>query len=221
MESRYKQIWKYAVLTFWVVYGLNIVAWGGMLFLLLVNAAPAMCYPTCDDINSPRRVWVEIDAQILTGLFCVTAFGFAPWRIRDLYYLLEYRLLGRVHRLQALADIHGSWTRLPKSQKFPLLADGSLADASSELVQVQPSKLEGASPTKLWKLDLVVWLIVSNTLFQVALCGTMWGMDRFSRPSWVTGFLVAGGCLVAMFGGLIMWLEGRRVKKEEKAGSEP
>ena len=37
------------------LYGLNVVAWGGMLFLLLCNAAPAMCTPTCDDINSPRR----------------------------------------------------------------------------------------------------------------------------------------------------------------------
>jgi Protein of unknown function (DUF2985) len=37
------------------IYFLNIVAWGGMLFLLLVNAAPAMCNPTCDDLYSPRK----------------------------------------------------------------------------------------------------------------------------------------------------------------------
>ncbi|KFY94778.1 hypothetical protein V498_03727 [Pseudogymnoascus sp. VKM F-4517 (FW-2822)] len=34
-----------------------------------------MCHPTCDDINSPRRVWIEIDSQILNALFCVTGFG--------------------------------------------------------------------------------------------------------------------------------------------------
>lgn len=52
------------------IYGLNVVAWGGMIFLLLCNAAPEMCHPTCDDINSPRRIWIEYDSQILTALFC-------------------------------------------------------------------------------------------------------------------------------------------------------
>ena len=32
------------------------VAWGGMLFLLLVEAAPAMCNPTCNDLYSARRI---------------------------------------------------------------------------------------------------------------------------------------------------------------------
>lgn len=41
-----------------VLYGLNVVAWGGMLFLLLCNAAPAMCIlgdgrVDCNDIDSP------------------------------------------------------------------------------------------------------------------------------------------------------------------------
>lgn len=48
-----------------MLYGLNVVAWGGMLFLLLCNASPAMCHPTCNDINSPRRKWIEWDSQIL------------------------------------------------------------------------------------------------------------------------------------------------------------
>jgi hypothetical protein len=37
------------------VYFLNVIAWGGMLFLLLVEAAPAMCHPSCDDLYSPRK----------------------------------------------------------------------------------------------------------------------------------------------------------------------
>ncbi|KAM6506901.1 hypothetical protein FALCPG4_018719 [Fusarium falciforme] len=61
-----------------IIYCLNVVAWGGMIFLLLCNAAPAMCHPTCDDVNSPRRKWIEMDSQILNALFCVPAFGLAP-----------------------------------------------------------------------------------------------------------------------------------------------
>jgi hypothetical protein len=57
------------------LYCCNVVAWGGMLFLLLCNASKAMCRPTCNDINSPRRIWIEIDSQILNALFCVTGFG--------------------------------------------------------------------------------------------------------------------------------------------------
>lgn len=76
-----KAFWKFTwtPLGFFVVlYGLLVVAFGGMLFLLLCNAAPAMCNPDCNDINSPRRIWVEYDSQIVNALFCVTGFGKFP-----------------------------------------------------------------------------------------------------------------------------------------------
>lgn len=49
------------------IYALNVVAWGGMLFLLLCNAAPAMCWAhdqergwilDCDHLYSTRRIWM-------------------------------------------------------------------------------------------------------------------------------------------------------------------
>ena len=43
----------------------------------------------------------------------------------------------------------------------------------------------------------------------------MWGLNRYDRPSWVTGFLVCVACLIAMFGGLMMFLEGKKVKSTE------
>ena len=104
-----------------VIYMLNIVAWGGMIFLLLCNAAPAMCYPTYDDINSPRRIWIVYDSQILTALFCVTGFGLIPWRFRDLHYLLKYRLQRDQIALRRLAGIHRDWFRLQGSQDLPVL----------------------------------------------------------------------------------------------------
>ncbi len=103
-----------------VLYGLNVVAWGGMIFLLLCNAAPAMCYPSCNDINSPRRKWIEWDSQILNSLFCVTGFGLAPWRLRDWYYLLKFRILHDHTALRRLAGFHRSWFRLQGSQDLPL-----------------------------------------------------------------------------------------------------
>ncbi|KAF4332437.1 hypothetical protein FBEOM_13767 [Fusarium beomiforme] len=71
------------------IYFLNIVAWGAMLFFLLLKAAPAMNHPSADDDDSPRKKWLEIDSQILNALFCVTGFGLAPWRFRDLYLFVR------------------------------------------------------------------------------------------------------------------------------------
>lgn len=214
---------------FVVLYGLNVVAWGGMLFLLLCNASPAMCYPTCNDINSPRRVWIEYDSQILTALFSLTAFGLAPWRFRDLYYLLKYRLGHKQDALRRLAGIHRDWFRLPGSTALP--ADVGPEDVESRVGQgeismdivPEPAKKisdapltgERAPPTKVWKMDFVIWNMVWNTLFQCVLSGVMWGLNRITRPSWTTGLFVCLGCLVAAIGGITMFVEGRNVKAIE------
>jgi hypothetical protein len=216
------------------VYALNIVAWGGMLFLLLCNAAPAMCRPSCNDINSPRRKWIEIDSQILNALFCVTGLGLIPWRFRDLYHLLRWRLLHRHDDLRVLAGVHRGWFRLPGSDKLPpTLAGEAAADAAAadnnnndeslyEALPLPPSKApdapltgERAPPTALWKLDFVVWMYVLNTFLQIVLCGFMWLLNRHNRPGWSTGTFVALACIVAALGGLLVFKEGKRVKKVE------
>jgi hypothetical protein len=117
------------------IYALNVVAWGGMLFLLLCNAAPEMCWALdeqegwirdCDHLYSSRRIQLEVDSQILNALFRVTGFGLIPWRFRDLYYLLRWRLLpankyGRhqkLHGLRTLGGIYRDWVRLPGSDSL-------------------------------------------------------------------------------------------------------
>lgn len=212
-----------------VLYGLNVVAWGGMLFLLLCNASPAMCYPDCNDINSPRRKWVEYDSQVLTALFSLTGFGLAPWRFRDLYYLMKFRLQGRHDGLRRLAGIHRDWFRMPGTQEIPV--DVGPANVEEQLragvvqeavVPVPPSKMSEAPltgirapATKVWKMDFMIWMMVWNTLFQCVLSGVMWGMNRYDRPSWSTGLFVALGCIVAAVGGLVMFFEGKKVKSIE------
>jgi hypothetical protein len=176
------------------VYGLNVVAWGGMLFLLLCNASPAMCKPTCNDINSPRRIWIEIDSQILNALFCVTGFGLIPWRFRDLYWLMVFRLgiagKGKEQRLvgiRRLAGIHRSWFRLEGSQNWE--DEGGYADDETNPGVPLPTtkKLdapltgERAPPTSLWRMDYVIWMNCWNTFLQAVLCGFMWGFNRYAR----------------------------------------
>jgi Protein of unknown function (DUF2985) len=209
------------------VYGLNVVAWGGMLFLLLCNASKAMCKPTCNDINSPRRVWIEIDSQILNALFCVTGFGTVPWRFRDLYYLMQYRLQKKEVGLRRLAGINRGWFRLAGSETLPV--ELGPANVETEAANFPESRLPfpiskisnapltgiRAPPTKMWKLDFVVWTMVWNTFLQTVLSGFMWGLNRYKRPSWSTGLFVAMACIVAAMGGIMSFIEGKHVKAIE------
>lgn len=225
-----KAFWGFFITPFGflvTIYGLNVVAWGGMLFLLLCNASPAMCHPTCNDINSPRRIWIEIDSQILNALFCVTGFGLIPWRFRDLYYLLQYRLMKKEMGLRRLAGINRGWFRLAGSEKLPV--ELGPANVETEFSTVSESTLPfpiksipdapltgiRAPPSKMWKLDFVVWTMVINTFLQAVLSGFMWGLNRYKRPSWSTGTFVALACIVAAMGGIMSFVEGKHVKAIE------
>ncbi|GIZ39082.1 hypothetical protein CKM354_000247300 [Cercospora kikuchii] len=254
--------WKWFITPFGflvTLYGLNVVAWGGMLFLLLCNASPAMCYApdpnnpgqkyfNCNDIDSPRRKWIEWDSQILNALFCVTGFGLAPWRFRDLWYLMKYRFTNekkhglekKMYGLRKLGAYYRGWFRLPgqttldqmTSQEYIRSLAASSPDSLEAAMSTNPAfdprlpvpavkapapPLTGvrAPDTKLWKVDFFIWMQVWNTFFQCCLCGFMWGMNRYDRPSWSTGLFVALACGVAGIGGLVSFLEGKAVKRVE------
>ncbi|KFY70319.1 hypothetical protein V499_09266 [Pseudogymnoascus sp. VKM F-103] len=231
-----KALWKFFItpLGFLVViYGLNVVAWGGMLFLLLCNASPAMCSPTCDDINSPRRIWIEIDSQILNALFCVTGFGLVPWRFRDLYYLMKYHIRGDQLALRRLAGIHRDWFRLEGSSDLPISVgpDNIEAEISNlpenavpyPLKTIPSAPLTGnrAPATARWKMDFFIWMFVWNTFLQIVLSVFMWKFNRYERPSWSTGLFVAMACIVAGIGGIMGFLEGKKVKSIEGVEVSP
>lgn len=209
------------------IYGLNVVAWGGMLFLVLIGGAPAMCHPSCSDINSAAKTWLEIDSQILNALFCVTGLGLIPWRFRDLYYLLQYRLQKKESGIRRLAGLHNDWFRLNGSQDIPAHFDPKDAagvpaglDESALALPVKnspsaPLTGDRAPASKYWKMDFMIWCYVWNTFLQIALCGVMWGLNRFDRPGWTTGLLISLACIVAMAGGYMGFREGKMVKKIE------
>ena len=229
-----KAFWKFTItpLGFLIVlYGLNVVAWGGMLFLLLIGGGQEfMCYPPgshgqkeCNNINAPRRIWIEIDSQILNSLFCVTGFGLIPWRFRDFYYLMKFRIGHDESALRRLAGIHRGWFRLAGSQDLPTDPDAPVDDPeNNSAIPLPPSKIPDAPltgirapATRMWKLDYVIWAFVINTFLQAVLSGFMWGFNRYKRPSWSTGTFVALACIVAGLGGLMSFQEGKRVKNFE------
>lgn len=64
-------------------------------------------------------------------------------------------------------------------------------------------------------MDWVVWLMVFNTIFQIPLCGIMWGQNRFDRPSWATALLIVLGMLSGIGAGVIQLIEGKKIKRRE------
>ncbi|RMZ80230.1 hypothetical protein DV738_g2779, partial [Chaetothyriales sp. CBS 135597] len=246
---------------FVTLYGLNVVGWGAMIFFVLLKAAPAMCHPSCDAENSARKIWIEIDSQILNALFCVTAFGLAPWRFRDFYYLVRWRLLHKYDAHRRLAGLYRGWYRLPGSDKLaddigpPPISSHSKSskrkrsaasntntntggdsppdpppytDEEIERLEANPAiplpatsmpepPLTGvrAPPSRSWTLDFVIWMYMANTILQAGLCGVMWAFNRHNRPSWAVGLLITLGCLTGIFAGILVFVEGSRVKKVE------
>jgi Protein of unknown function (DUF2985) len=242
-----KAFWKFFITPFGfliTIYGLNVVAWGAMIFFVLLNAAPAMCHPSCNDNSSARKIWIEIDSQILNALFCVTGFGLIPWRFRDFYYLIQWRVFKKYDYFRRLAGHNRGWFRLPDSDKLdPDLAPPPVYnkknpkhdDSPPEWAEEEIAELEKnpaiplpatsmprapltgvrAPQTKPIMIDVVVWMYILNTAFQACLAGAMWGLNRFTRPGWVTGFLVSIASIVGIAAGLVVFFEGRKIKKVE------
>ncbi|PHH80594.1 hypothetical protein CDD80_853 [Ophiocordyceps camponoti-rufipedis] len=236
VSIRAETFWKYlrTPLGFLVtLYGLNVVAWGGMIFLLNLNAAPAMCHPSCDDENSSRKKWIEIDAQILNALFCVIGLGFAPWRFQQLYLLMRYRLTGRTESLRRLAAMHRSWFRLPGSSFLPPFIGPQNVEVAAlqeqlSAVPIPENKIPDAPltglrapPTRPWKLDMVIWMRVANTVFQAGLAVLMWTFNRLNRPGWATSVAVLLACLSGAVEGIIMGREKKAVKRVEGVPVSP
>lgn len=198
------------------LYGLNVVAWGAMLFFLILKAAPAMNHPDGGDADSsPRKIWIEIDSQILNALFCLTAWGLAPWRFRDLWWLCVWRFGRGTERrskaIRRLAARNVSWFRL---QEIDLL-DHEQDGVDPVLIRRKTFSGKKAPPTAPWKMDFVVWMMVLNTFLQVGMAYMMWRYNRIDRPTWGSGLFIGLGCAVSMFAGLMSWWEGRKVKKIE------
>ena len=222
-----------------VFYCVQVIGWGGMIFLLLCGAGdPRMCWlqrppgsgnyvKDCSSKHTSKSLWIEIDAQVLTALFCVTAFGLAPWRCKDLWHLMQYRVRHDHLALRKLAAVHKGWFRLPDSQHLdPAVNATDLVLGRDEdaiklvphpLVKSAPPPLTGvrAMPTTLWRMDFVVWMMFANTIFQVILCGFMWGQNRYVRPAWATALFIVLGMLSGIAAGWIQFVESKKIKQRE------
>ncbi|KAI0456180.1 hypothetical protein F5B21DRAFT_469013 [Xylaria acuta] len=216
---------------FFTIYALNVIGWGFMLLLLLLSASPQMCWVDgkfdCDNINSQRRIWIEIDSQVLTALFSATGFGLAPWRIRDFYLLLRYRINKDQKALRRLAGVQRHWFRLEGSEQLPpTLGPKSIEEATvpydtssvpyplGTMPDPPPTGVR-APPSELWKMDFIAWLNIWYIVFQAFLSAFMWGMSRYDRPPWTTGLFFALTFITSSSAGIMEALQVMNVKATE------
>src|SRR5690606_5715791 len=128
------------------VYLILVIAWGGFLFLILVNAAPAFT-------GEHRLIWIEISSQVVNGLFTLTGFGLAPWRFRDLYWLVRAKFFHSTH----------AWGRIKKKNEAWFRPDGRPREAGVvEEDGTRYDQWDNERGTKRWKLWTVVGLYVLN-----------------------------------------------------------
>jgi hypothetical protein len=165
-----------------------------MLFFLLLKAAPAMNHPDGGDADSsPRKIWIEIDSQILNALFSVTGFGLAPWRFRDLYWFIQARHFHNRHAMAKLYKQNKAWFRPPAwatNEPDGTATDVETGEMKNEGTHVSTHRIdmpvtftgERAKPTAWWKLAFVIWMMVANTLLQAVLSFYMWHYNRIYRP---------------------------------------
>ncbi len=211
------------------IYILNVIAWGGMWFLLLCNASIYMCRPDCYSEDSIRWNWIEIDSQILVSLLCIPALGLAPGRFRNLYHLMKYRLRRDDKSLKSLARHNPSWLRIPQDSslfegRLRAMAGGedvfragppySASPSSSSSLQV------GEIVTASWKLHLIIICMALNTIFQCVAFGFVWGYNRFNRPVWAMPLLIGCAFNCNGIGAIVMVCERKRIERGERSVPE-
>jgi len=60
---------------------------------------------------------------------------------------------------------------------------------------------------------LICCLNDGNSIFQIMLCGAMWGLNRFQRPPWSTGLLIPATFLCGIAAGVLIWRGGEKTKR--------
>ncbi|KAF4601061.1 hypothetical protein EYR38_005710 [Pleurotus pulmonarius] len=205
------------------IYGFLVVFWGAALVLILGKAINF-------HNDNTQGFWVEVCSQIMNGLFTVTGIGLIPFRVMDSYRIFKiwhYKL--RTKRLRAKAGLPQLLDRddLPDPEYDPnyvhVLTDKQQHDLHRQQVKFHQSqtwyRAHGTETHRAFPINtalLICLLNDGNSIFQIMLCATMWGLNRFQRPAWSTGILIPASFLCGIFSGVFIWRGGAKTKRTQK-----
>jgi hypothetical protein len=85
----------------------------------------------------------------------------------------------------------------------------------------RPALLQRHKYTKnlIW-LQLILWSLILNSIFQLPVAICMWSMDMYKRPTWLVNVFGGLSLVSGVFAGLAQFIFGRIAKKKEKKEQE-
>jgi len=205
------------------IYGFAVVFWGAAIVIFLLKII------NFHNANT-QGFWIETSSQVVNGLFTVTGVGLIPSRVLDtyrIYWIWHYKRRTRMLRAKAglpeLFDVDD----LPDPAYDPnyvhVLTDKEQKDLHRQQVKFQRHqswyRAHGTETHRAFPINtalLICCLNDGNSVFQVMLCGTMWGLDRFQRPAWSTGCLIPASFLCGIMSAVFIAIGGNHTKRIEK-----
>ncbi|KAJ3896072.1 hypothetical protein GG344DRAFT_37438 [Lentinula edodes] len=202
------------------IYGFLVVFWGAAIVVFLLKII------NFHNANT-QGFWVEVSSQVVDGLFAVTGIGFIPFRVLDTYRISKiYSYKRRTRELRAKAGLPQLFDEddLPDPVYDPnyvhVLTDEEQKDLHRQQVKFHHSqtwyKPHGTSTHRAFPIGyalLICCLNDGNSIFQIILCGTMWGLNRFERPAWSTGILIPLGFLCGIGSAVVIALGSAKTKR--------
>ncbi|KAF9476510.1 hypothetical protein BDN70DRAFT_812160 [Pholiota conissans] len=205
------------------IYGFLVVFWGAAIVIFLARII---------NFHNPNTqgFWVEVSSQIETGLFTLTSIGLIPSRALDTYRIFKiWMYKQRTTKLREKAGLPQLFDvdDLPDPVYDPnyvhVLTEEEQEDLHRQQRKFQHSqtwyRAHGTETHRAFPINmalLICFLNDGNSIFQIFLCGTMWGLNRFERPAWTTGLLIPASFLCGIAAAIIIWKGGERTKRVEE-----
>ncbi|PVF96446.1 hypothetical protein CPB86DRAFT_709048 [Serendipita vermifera] len=202
------------------IYGFLVVFWGAAIVFFLGKLI---------NLHDPylQGFWVEISSQVVNGLFTVQGVGFLPWRIMDswnTFWIYHYARKDRTLRMRANLPPVGDFNDIPDplidSDHVQMLTDKQLQWLRRHQVRLLKSQTwyrpHATDTHRAFSLKFAIAICISvdlNSVFQILLCGCMWGLNRFQRPAWTVATLIPLSFLCGIASGILIWKGGERSKK--------
>ncbi|KAF8812537.1 hypothetical protein BYT27DRAFT_7182981 [Phlegmacium glaucopus] len=208
------------------IYGFLVVFWGAAIVIFLAKIINF-------HNSNTQGFWVEVSSQVETGLFTVTSIGLIPWRVLDTYRIWKiWRYKRKTMELRAKAGLSQllDMDDLPDPIYDPnyvhVLTETEQKDLHRQQRKFQHSqtwyRAHGTETHRAFPINTALCICFmndGNSIFQIFLCGTMWGLNRFQRPPWSTGILIPASFLCGIAAAVLIWRGGENTKRVEEVKS--
>ncbi|TFK43438.1 hypothetical protein BDQ12DRAFT_180030 [Crucibulum laeve] len=205
------------------IYGFLVVFWGAAIVIFLAKIINL-------HNSNTQGFWIEVSSQIENGLFTVTGIGLIPSRVLDTYRIFKiwyYKRrtiqLREIAGLPQLFDVDDLPDPMYDPNYVHVLTKEEQDDLHRQQVKFQYHqtwyRAHGTETHRAFPINmalLICFLNDGNSVFQIFLCATMWGLNRFDRPPWSTGLLIPASFMCGIAAGVLIWRGGERTKRVEE-----